>query len=609
MWVQIMSSPGVVLASQFVVAESAKFSSYIDYIDRAAAVRNDAYQDYSAYMDAYMDNPDKQLQRDGFNPESETTSNIFTADSDQLDTGQKQGLKQQFQIAQKNGSVMWQNVISFDNPWLEQQGLYDSGSGFLDEARLKSVTRAAMRQMCQSENMQHSAVWSADIHYNTDNIHVHVAVVEPVPTREKMTYTRTETVDGKLVQTQREEYRGKLKPQTLDQMKSKAVNHIMDNSAQYKKINNIIRESIVQAKRLHTSAEDKQLQKDFLSLHRSAKSALPDNPKLWQYNQQRMQQMKPQLDAFSRKYMETYHRDDLRELDARLAEQQESLRRAYGSGKRQLYENYAQTKTQDLYTRLGNTVLKELQQYEESSSAANNKRMGVRIPERSAQPPKFGDAPSAAITKKTDLKRPQNIFEFLQQNVSIVDVAKSLRLDVAPIATYRVAGMPKLTVDPAKPERAAMLEQLQTAGHDIKKEPVTRYRLTEHPEIILDKQDNRFYDEKNETSGNAMQLIKRFQGGDNKSALQQWKSCCKVPIPNDYNALSFAGAKYFASGGNNLVMHAALKSGIGNLRRAMAAQTQQQARQNQREYQRMMRAAQQHHQAQDPQPGSDAPDV
>ncbi len=68
-----------------------------------------------------------------------------------------------------------------------------------------------------------SAIWSASIHYNTDNIHVHIAVVEPNPTRE----------------------RGSLKPKTFISMKSKAVNEILNMSRQYKKINKFIREDII----------------------------------------------------------------------------------------------------------------------------------------------------------------------------------------------------------------------------------------------------------------------------------------------------------------------------------------------------------------------------
>lgn len=41
-----------------------------------------------------------------------------------------------------------------------------------------------------------NATWSAAIHYNTDNIHVHVATVEPAPCRQKKMY---QVYDEKIV--------------------------------------------------------------------------------------------------------------------------------------------------------------------------------------------------------------------------------------------------------------------------------------------------------------------------------------------------------------------------------------------------------------------------
>lgn len=38
-----------------------------------------------------------------------------------------------FKTAHENGSIMWQDVISFHNPWLEKQGIYDEITKTLDE--------------------------------------------------------------------------------------------------------------------------------------------------------------------------------------------------------------------------------------------------------------------------------------------------------------------------------------------------------------------------------------------------------------------------------------------------------------------------------------------
>lgn len=163
---------GCIVTTDFVTAGSKVFSGYIDYIDRETAVRNDNITKYSLYTD-YMDNPEK-------------TTELFTAYSDRLSNDEKQLLKSLYEKAQDNGSPMWQTVISFDNQWLEKNGIYNSEDGFLDVKTLQEYTRSAMSKMLQQEGLE-TATWSAAIHYNTDNFHIHVATVEPIPTRPLIT--------------------------------------------------------------------------------------------------------------------------------------------------------------------------------------------------------------------------------------------------------------------------------------------------------------------------------------------------------------------------------------------------------------------------------------
>ena len=160
---------GCVVSTKFVTSGSDIFSGYIDYIDRENAVRNDHIYSYSLYAN-YMDNPEK-------------TTDLFTASSNHLTDQEKQDYKAIYEKAQKNGSPMWQTVISFDNRWLEENGLYNSSDGFLDVKKLMTYTRFAVNDMLKAENLD-NAVWTAAVHYNTDNLHIHIATVEPVPTRE-----------------------------------------------------------------------------------------------------------------------------------------------------------------------------------------------------------------------------------------------------------------------------------------------------------------------------------------------------------------------------------------------------------------------------------------
>ena len=163
---------GCIVTTDFVTAGSKLFSGYIDYIDRETAARTENLSRYSLYTD-YMDNPEK-------------TTELFTSYSDRLSITEKKELKSLYEKAQWNGSPMWQTVISFDNRWLEKNGIYNSEDGFLDVRALHQYTRASVNAMLKKEGLE-TATWSAAIHYNTDNLHIHIATVEPIPTRPLIT--------------------------------------------------------------------------------------------------------------------------------------------------------------------------------------------------------------------------------------------------------------------------------------------------------------------------------------------------------------------------------------------------------------------------------------
>jgi hypothetical protein len=222
-------TPGVVFRSRFVFSDL-KFTNYINYIDRPEAVRNAAYSLYSVYVSKRK-------------PEMpERTSALFTGTKDRLTLDEKKSLKKQFQIAQDAGSPMWQQIISFTTDFLHQNGLYDPKTKQLDEKKIREVTRTAVQEMLKDEHMEGSAVWSASIHYNTKHIHVHLAIVEPHPTR-RMKEVEVEGENGEKVRQQ--QYRGSMKKATFSKVKSKIVNSIVDRPEQLKEINNLIRKNIV----------------------------------------------------------------------------------------------------------------------------------------------------------------------------------------------------------------------------------------------------------------------------------------------------------------------------------------------------------------------------
>ncbi|MBE2978960.1 MobP2 family relaxase [Priestia megaterium] len=322
--------PGVVLKTKFVTSDKKAFQDYVDYVDRDDAKKDQEAHEklFTLYQD-YMDNPDK-------------TSSLFTQQSNQLNDEEKKQLKKLFEKAQKNKSIMWQDVITFHNPWLQENGLYDAHTHTVDEKKLMDITRQSMKEMLKRERLNESAVWSAAIHYNTGNIHIHIATVEPQPTRE----------------------RGKRKPKTLDAMKSTVVNQILNRGEQHQKINELIRNDMVGKKKQDSSLrwKNRDIQPLFLQIY----NHLPEDKRQWQYSYRTLKPMKPFIDVLSQKYIEKHHSNEYQQLLKKLDKEVEELKKAYGEGKgdEKRYKDYKQTKIDDLYKRMGNAFLKEMKDYD-----------------------------------------------------------------------------------------------------------------------------------------------------------------------------------------------------------------------------------------------------
>lgn len=334
-----MSSPAVVFVSRFVQAKDRIFSSYIDYIDRDEATRAYKFDEFSLYND-YMGNPEK-------------SGSLFTSDKDFLSKEEKENLKDKFRLAQRNGSLMWQDVFSFDNEWLMERGYYDEKTHTLDEEKIRSAVRRCMNKHIDKCNMN-TAIWSASFHYNTDNIHVHIATVELTNNPRK---------------------RGKRTEVELSKMKSNFVNELRHREKEYQKINELIRENIVKDREKFISSDDKVLKEKTLELLKK----LPDNKRYWQYGYNKINNVKPLIDGISKYYIQTYHKEDYKELMKRLSIEELELKRIYGEGQegkeKGRYKDYKKNKEKELLKKIGNSILRELREYvkEEEEKFKNKK--------------------------------------------------------------------------------------------------------------------------------------------------------------------------------------------------------------------------------------------
>ena len=323
---------GVINKVKFIRNGSSKFKNFIDYIDRSEATRKKNFDKYSAYNN-YMGNPEK-------------IGSLFTKDKHSLTEKEVKKLKKDFDKAQSNGSNMWQEVFSFDNEFLEANGLYDSENGALDEEKIQEATRRAMEELSKREGFK-DLTWSASLQYNTDNIHVHIASVEINPSRE----------------------RGKFKPRTLYNMKSSFVNSLLDKQKDLDKINLLIRDNLIQGKKEMSFKEDIEMRK----MVKEIVQKLPSDKRQWHYNYNSMQEVRPLIDNLTKYYIETYKKDEFKELVDRLEKEDKFYKEVYGKRKVET-TTYKDNKIQDLYTRMGNTILKEIKEYVKEEDLKSQKK-------------------------------------------------------------------------------------------------------------------------------------------------------------------------------------------------------------------------------------------
>ena len=347
---------GVIVKTKFCKPGSHKFKEYINYIDREEAKGKEGLAEYNLFAD-YMGNPEK-------------STGLFTSEKDVFNEEEKNNLKYQMETAQKNGSLMWQTVISFDNRWLSENGLYNHDTKTLDEERIRSITRKAVEKMLQNEKIK-EPLWSAAIHFNTDNIHVHVATVDPKLSRPMKSYVqyRYSKKGDKVIKTPikdadgnpiyRQEYVGRFKQLSIGKCKSIIVNQILNEKDINKQINTLIRDNIIGRKKENPFYENIAFRKAFLDLYNSMPNV---DRKMWNYNSNVLVDVRPQIDNLTNAYIQWYHPEDYKKLQDLIRDQKEAYQKAYGNSKSGNW--YAENKIQDLYTRMGNTILKEIKEYD-----------------------------------------------------------------------------------------------------------------------------------------------------------------------------------------------------------------------------------------------------
>lgn len=107
---------------------------------------------------------------------------------------------------------------------------------------------------------------------------------------------------------------------------------------------------------------------------------LPEDKKQWQYNYNSISHVRDKIDQLSDMYIEKYHKKEFKELKEKLEEEMKIMKEAYGGREedKKRYIPFGDTKVNELYTRLGNAVLKEMKQVaKEQQQAKFQKRKNI----------------------------------------------------------------------------------------------------------------------------------------------------------------------------------------------------------------------------------------
>ena len=349
-----MTTPAFVLKSEFELpGTNAKgYAGIVDYMtDKVKVKKGEEYNNTDYYPEGIL----------SYMADEKKSSGIFTKEKDFIDKNLIRELKESYHQAEKNGSLQWKFVGSFDNEWLKENQILDP-DGEVREQALKKAVRFMMERLIKEEKFIPSqTIWAASFHYNTDNLHFHISLVEKENSRE-LVKRRKQKVEKSLSQTgmQIRFYRdqggaclqpkGKLKQATLDKMKSSFLNELTRSSRkQFLERQTTLRDNLV---------HELQLPQDTMEQNRELfriLQALPEDKNKWQYKTISREHpiAKERIDSYTQRYL----RDSGKKITfQRVLEEEARFReRLYGGN-----HNYKENQMADLEYRLGNRLLKEL---------------------------------------------------------------------------------------------------------------------------------------------------------------------------------------------------------------------------------------------------------
>lgn len=300
-------------------------------------------------VDQYINDVDEKPK---LNSADDTLIGFYSSESKHLKLKDAEHARQMLRKGRDNGSVLWEPVISFDNDFLEREGILNRKTGELHDDILKEASYKMMNEAIKREKLN-NPYWSASIHRNTDNIHIHFALVEQENSREIINYKGEK------------EPKAKFKLSTIYAMKSAFSNELIDITKAQDRITknrNKLREVVVE------NAKEQMQSPSFQKELNTLMKMLPDNHKQWQYAT--LHKIDPkitdQVDKITNHLLEG--NKDYDEWSELVKDVDEMYKGQYGKSKNAT-KQYSLNQFQDLKKRCGNRLLTELKQIDMQAQA------------------------------------------------------------------------------------------------------------------------------------------------------------------------------------------------------------------------------------------------
>lgn len=339
---------------------------------------------------------------------------VFSINKEIMTTKDIEEVSDIIKNAEKNGSIFYQDVISFDIDFLEKEGIYNPKINELDEERIQYASRKMMNQMFKDENIK-DGYWFASIHRNTNHIHIHYGTVENKNTRPLM-----------VIEEEGEKYfvpKGKRKQKTIDNMKSIFANALIDRTTELSRISEL-RNILVQDVKGVYNKDKKELEQT--KLINEIYNELPSNKKYWQYGSKKISDStREKIDQLTNSLMSD--NEDYNEYIQKVKEEGEYRKELFGDSKR-TNKDYANNKIADIHKRLGNSLLKEMKN--DTYKVERNRKIYRQEKERQKYQPKnyHNDKPivrrkdiyriKRALNDDYDKYRAERDYEYMQQKIT-----------------------------------------------------------------------------------------------------------------------------------------------------------------------------------------------